>query len=126
MKTVRILLGSRQDIRRRVAETGLADQPGIELVGEVDDVFDVLMALKHKQADVVVASTSDEDRGLTSHVLAQFPDATLLLLGPDGATHIDQRCRHRWTSAGRSGEEIANALRFAIENPCEGNSVQVS
>ena len=126
MQSIKILLRKNTDVRRHVAEIGLIDVPGIEIVGEVCDVLDVLMALKHKRADVIVASTSDEDRGMTSHVLAQFPDTTLLVLGPDGEAHIDQRCRHRWTSNCQSGKEIADALRLAVENPCELDSARVS
>jgi hypothetical protein len=100
---------------------GLTSVPGIELVGEVPDILDVLMALKQGQADVVITSTSDEDLGMNSHVFAQFPDATLLVLGPDADAYIEQRCRHRWRFPGQSAEEIADALRFAIENPCELN-----
>lgn len=114
-----MLLRNKADVRRRVVDLGLMDLPGIECVGEVKDALDVLMALKHGQADVIVASTSDEDRGLTSHVLAQFPDTTLLILGPEGDARIEQRCRCRRIFEGRSGEEIADALRFAIDNPCE-------
>ena len=103
---------------------GLARVPGIEVIGEVHGVLDILMALKHLQADVVIASTGDDDRGMTSHILAQFPDTTLLILGPNGEAHIEQRCRHRRTYSGQTGEEIAAALRFAIENPCELNSAK--
>ena len=119
MTAIRLLVRQQQAVRERIAAMHLDEAPGIEIVGEVSDVLDVLMAVKHKQADVVVASESPEDRGMASHLLAQFPDMTLLLLGPGGEAHIEQRCRHRWTATDKSGTAIAEALRFALKNPCE-------
>ena len=119
MRSIRILARKHEELLDRLAELQLDEVPGIEFVGEVREVLDVLMAVKQKKADVVVASDSAEDRGMASHLLSQFPDVTLLILSQEGDVHIDQRCRHRWTAIDQCGEAIAKALRFAIQNPCE-------
>lgn len=119
MKVIRLLVRQRQSVREQIAKMRLDEAPDIEIVGEVHDVLDILMAVKHKQADVVVASDSSDDRGMASHLLAQFPDMTLLLLGAEGGAHIEQRCQHRFTVSNQSGDAIADALRFAVESPCE-------
>ena len=126
MTPIRILVRKQVAVRERLAETHLDEAPDIEFVGEVRDVLDVLMAIKHKEADVVVASESPDDRGMASHLLAHFPDVTLLILGSEGKVHIEQRCRHRWTATNQSASAIADALRYAVEHPCELDDAAVS
>ena len=125
MSSIRILLRTKNDLRKRVDEIGLTSAPGVKLVGEMRNVMDVLLAIKRGQADVVVITTGAEDRGVASHLLGQFPDMTVLILGRDGEAYIEQRCHHRRSFRGKTGLEIASALRFAVENPCQMDAAEV-
>lgn len=98
---------------------GLRDEADVEIVEEVADLFDVLIAVKQQNIDVVITTDSAEDRGMASHLFAEFPDVTLMLLSPDGATYIEQRCLHRRTIRKGADFRVADLLRIAVDHPCE-------
>ena len=68
----------------------LADEPDLEIVGEVIHPIDVLLELGSTQAEVVVIDlpTSGEDPGLCSHLLAEYPEVKVVAVSPGGDTSV--------------------------------------
>ena len=68
----------------------LADEPDLEIVGEVIHPIDVLLELGSTQAEVVVIDlpTSGEDPGLCSHLLAESPEVKVVAVSTGGETSI--------------------------------------
>ena len=78
---IKVLL---QSPGRRELWKGLIErEPGIELVGEVDDPIDLLMEVRRTEADAVVQDwPSEETPGIVSILLIEYPD--LLVVGIPG------------------------------------------
>lgn len=120
MKKIRLLLAYRPRIRREVIRELIKRQPDMEIVGEVLDPVKVLLAAKDTQPDVVVVSLSDsEESGLSSHLLGEYPNLTVLGLASEGdAAFIEQLCPWRREIVEPSEANIVGAIRDAINAPC--------
>ena len=68
----------------------LADDPSLEIVGEVIHPIDILLELGSTQAEVVVIDlpASEEDPGLCSHLLAEYPEVKVVAVSSGGETSI--------------------------------------
>ena len=68
----------------------LAQEPDLEIVGEVNSPIDVLLELGSTQADVVVIDlpTSGKDPGLCSHLLTEYPEVKVVAVSSGGDTSI--------------------------------------
>jgi DNA-binding NarL/FixJ family response regulator len=63
----------------------VALQADIEIVGEALEKFELLMVVKETRADTVILSAGEPDiAGLCSHLLGEYPNLTILVLGADG------------------------------------------
>ncbi len=79
-KTTRILVANHPKLMREVILATLADQPGIEIVGEVSDEAEIL---KHVQATVpdllIIALDEGEQRpSLCDRLLRENPDLRII------------------------------------------------
>jgi DNA-binding NarL/FixJ family response regulator len=117
---IRLLLRSRPDAPAGALETILRSQPDVEVVGEPTDPLGVLVAVRETNADALVLELEQrEEAGVLSHLLAEFPDLTVLTLLPSGEAFIEQRCAHRWSVDDLSPGGLLEALRRAVRAPCE-------
>lgn len=68
----------------------LAEEPDLEIVGEVIHPIDVLLELGRTQAEVVVIDlpTSGEEPGLCSHLLSECPAVTVVAVSSGGETSM--------------------------------------
>ena len=68
----------------------LGDDPDLEIVGEVIHPIDILLELGSTQAEVVVIDlpASEEDPGLCSHLLAEYPAVKVVAVSSGGETSI--------------------------------------
>ena len=68
----------------------LADEPDLEIVGNVVHPIDALLELGSAQPEVVVIDlpTSGEDPGLCSHLLAECPEVKVVAVSSGGETSI--------------------------------------
>ena len=99
----------------------VALQADIEIVGEALEKFELLMMVKETRADTVILSAGESDiPGLCSHLLGEYPNLTIVVLGADGKHMVEQLCLCRWELADPSIESVLRGLRTAIRRPATG------
>jgi DNA-binding NarL/FixJ family response regulator len=110
VRKIRVLLANHPQMMREVLTEMIRRQEDIDLVGEVLEPLDVLVAVREMRADAVVLALEEcEEPGLCSHLLAEYPDLTILGLAPDGKTAFVRSPRRE---IGQPSEEaILRALR---------------
>ena len=120
MKKIKILLANRPRIMDVDAWKVIDAEEDMEVVNEVLGLFKVLTAIRETKADaVILALKGSEEPGLCSHLLAEYPDLTILCLSSgDEAAFIEQLCPRRLDILEPSEANILNALRQAVRTPC--------
>jgi len=95
-------------------------QPDMQVVGQVTDALEVLMAVREARVDaVVLALEGDEIPGLSSHLLAEFSGLTVLGLGTgDRLAVLEQLCPSRHRIERSDARKVVRRLRHAIRQPC--------
>ena len=128
MRKIKVLLANQPRIMREVMREVIERQPDMEVVGETLDSLGVLLAAKETEADVVVIALRDsEEPGLVSHLLAECPRVTVLVLPSQGDTaFIVQMCPWRKEIVDPSDANILSALRHAVQEPCSEVNQQPS
>ena len=117
MKRIGVVLGNRTEMAIRDVVVLQAD---IEIVGEALEKFELLMMVKETRADAVILSAGESDiPGLCSHLLGEYPNLTIVVLGADGKHTVEQLCLCRWGLTDPSIESVLGALRTAIRRPCD-------
>ena len=118
MKKIRVLLsGTSRFSKALVAEMEAGRE--FEVLGLIQEPLDLLLAVKDTATNVVaIISDRAEDGGLGSHLLAEYPNLTLLLISPEGAV-IEQLCSRRTPVQDRTPAVVLDALRECVEHPCE-------
>lgn len=116
VKTIRVILGN---LNRPLCDSirPLIGLPGdIEVVSEIVDPLEILMAVRELGVDaVLVASAVDGAGGLSSHLLAEYPDLTVISVLPTSdRAYIEQRLPHRWSVGDPWSRNLVDALRRAI------------
>ncbi len=83
-ETVRVLLANRPRMLRELLRKLIDRQGDMQVVGEELDPLALLLAVGERHADVVVLSLSEseEDPGLLSHLLSEYPKLVVLALSP--------------------------------------------
>ena len=119
MNEIRVIVRQRKTVMARIPKLGSLEEPDIEIVARVDNILELLVAAKQYKADVVVTTDNPEDRGMASHLLSEFPDITLMMLGNDGGVLIEQRCSVLRRVSAEHKNRIAETLRYAVHRPCE-------
>jgi len=106
-----------------------AQHTEFEIVGETNDAMTLLANVREERVDAVVVLTDEPDRqqpGVVSHLLAEYPDLTVLAVLPSGAANIAQRCTLLRTVTAKAPTALASALRDAVKNPCEPPADELS
>jgi len=77
---LRILLGVDMFLLSDVLKAHFANEPDIEIVGETTDPANLLVAVGETQAHVVIVDwpSSGEVPGLCTHLMAAYPDLTVI------------------------------------------------
>lgn len=107
----------------------LQTQPDVEVVGEVSEHVELLVAVRETKADaILLVINPEEDEGMLSHLFAEYPDLTVLAVTAghaDGnssvndSIFIEQRCRYRSSVSDNSPKGIVQALCHAVREPYE-------
>ena len=81
MRTTRIILAIDPKILRQMLKGLIERQPDFEVVGEVNNPVDMLLAVGRTQANVVVHAWPESERmpEICTHLLSEYPD--LLIIG---------------------------------------------
>lgn len=74
-KTTRVLVANHPKLMRGVILAALADQPGIEIVGEVSDERDILSAVQTTVPDLLVIALDENEQQppICDQILRQHP-----------------------------------------------------
>lgn len=85
MRHVRVLVANRPRLFRELILATIADQPDIEVVGEVQDEADILSSVEEQRPDfLIVALDSPGARPpVCDTLLAKFPNMKILALAPE-------------------------------------------
>ena len=120
MKKIRILLANRPQMMRELVREMINRQNDMEVVGEVLNPLDLLVAVREVEVDaVILALKNSRDVGLCSHLLSEYPNLTIVGLTSHGENaFIEQLCPRRVEIVDPSEKSILSALRQAVRSPC--------
>lgn len=85
VKRVRVLVANRPRLMRELVITTIADQPDIEIVGEVGDEGDLTEAVEQARPDVLILAMDTPEKRLSQcgFLLGRHPEMRILTLAPD-------------------------------------------
>jgi AmiR/NasT family two-component response regulator len=115
VKRIRVLVANRPRLMRELVLATIADQPDIEVVGEVRNESELIEAIEESQPDVLILALEEAEKRVAQcgFLLGRHPQMRILALAPEenrGVFYwaiIDVRTRPLESS--ESG--ILNALR---------------
>lgn len=115
---LRILSNGKVQPAWHAFNTQISDHPGFVVI-EVDGAgLDLLLAVKSEQPAAVILHGASEQSGITSHLLSEFPDLTVLKLYDTGEAFIAQRCLNERQIVPTDAVTLSETLRHAVEDPC--------
>jgi AmiR/NasT family two-component response regulator len=82
---VRVLVANRPRLMREMVIATIADQPDIEIVGEVVDESDLNEIVEQTQPDVLILALEEPERprGQCGFLLGRYPRMRILALAPE-------------------------------------------
>ncbi|HLZ42923.1 MAG TPA: hypothetical protein VKQ11_18295 [Candidatus Sulfotelmatobacter sp.] len=85
MKRVRVLVANRPRLMREMVIATIADQPDIEIVGEVTDETELNDMVEQTQPDVLILALEEPERRLSQcgFLLGRYPRMRILALAPE-------------------------------------------
>ncbi|HEX3820513.1 MAG TPA: hypothetical protein VHW45_09280 [Candidatus Sulfotelmatobacter sp.] len=85
MKRVRVLVANRPRLMREMVLATLADQPDIEIIGEVTNDHDLNDIVEQTQPDVLIVTLSEPEKplGQCGFLLGRYPRMRILALAPE-------------------------------------------
>jgi AmiR/NasT family two-component response regulator len=85
VKPVRVLVANHPRLMREMVMETIADQPDIEIVGEVVDDSDLNDIVEQTQPDVLILSLEEPERplGKCGFLLGRYPRMRILALAPE-------------------------------------------
>ena len=122
MAAIRLLTTDTSEKHWHAVEEKLSNDPNFEVVGRACRLVELLLEVRSSKADVVVLFAESGEVGILSHLFAEYPDLTVLILCPSGEAFIEERCPTRREIIDSSATGIVQALRDAILQPCSGPS----
>jgi chemotaxis response regulator CheB len=85
MKTVRVLVANRPRLMRELILATISDQPGIEIVGEIQDERQIEQAVSETRPDFLIVALDGANRLPVSCVTAleNHPNLRVIAISPD-------------------------------------------
>ena len=85
MKRVRVLVANQPRLMRELIMTTIADQPDIELVGEVGKQDDLTETIEQVRPDVLIIAMDQREqyRAQCGFLLGRYPEMKILALAPE-------------------------------------------
>ena len=102
-RLIRVLVAIRTRFMRELILTTFADQPDIEVVGEVSDDADVPAAVENTHPDFLVLSQDEMGQRptLCDQVLCQHPEVRIIAINPDHNYSV-----HYWVSLKIQSDDV--------------------
>ncbi len=109
---------------RDVFKKVVADQPDMEVVGELDDSVGLLLAAGRTRADVVVLGLQNSELpGVCSHLLSEYPQIKVLGVTSDGRGAFLYELQPQKAPIGEvSPEGLLDAIRMAVRVGSTGSA----
>jgi len=84
-KSIRVLVANHPRLMREIVLTTFADQPDIEIVGEVADELDISTSVKKTLPNVVVISLDQPDirPRICDELLREHPEVRVIAVAPE-------------------------------------------
>jgi AmiR/NasT family two-component response regulator len=85
VKRVRVLVANRPRLMRELLMTTIADQPDIEIVGEVGDEGELAEVVEQVRPDVLIIAMDEPEKrlGQCGFLLGRYPQMRILALAPE-------------------------------------------
>ena len=85
MKRVRVLVANRPRLMRELVLATIAEQPDIEIVGEIGDEGDLAEVVEQVRPDVLVLAMEEPEKrpSQCGFLLGRYPDMRILSLAPE-------------------------------------------
>ena len=85
VKRVRVLVANRPRLMRDLLLSTIADQPDIEVVGEVDDESQLTQIVEELLPDALILTLGDPEKhsALCGFLLGRYPQMKILALAPE-------------------------------------------
>jgi len=85
MKRIRVLVANQPRLMRELIMATIADQPDIELVGEVGNQEDLNEAVAQSRPDVLIVAMDerDKDQVQCGFLLGRYPEMKIIALAPE-------------------------------------------
>ena len=95
MKRIRVLVANQSRLMRELIMNTIADQPDIELVGEIDKTEDLMDAVAQARPDVLIIAMGEHKkyRVQCGFLLGRYPEMKILALAPE-----ENRAQIYWAS----------------------------
>lgn len=118
MERIRILVGEIPQEFGDNFKRAVTDQPDMELVGEVRNGVELLLAAGRKHADIVIIGLQNSDPpGIYSHLLDEYPHIKVLAVAPDGHRACLFELRPQKFSIGEASvDRLLAVIRAAAQN----------
>jgi chemotaxis response regulator CheB len=85
MKTVRVLVANRPRLMRELVVSSIAEQPDIEVIGEIEDESRIVRAVEEMRPDFLIVALDNHD-GLPAFcrpILQDHPHLKIIAIAPD-------------------------------------------
>lgn len=85
MKRVRVLVANRPRLMRELLMATIAEQPDIEIVGEVGDESELAEVVEQVRPDVLIVAMDEPEKrlGQCGFLLGRYPQMRILALAPE-------------------------------------------
>jgi len=85
VKRVRVLVANRPRLMREIVLATIADQPDIEIVGDIEQPADLTEIVEQVRPDVLIVALVDQESctGECGFLLGRYPQMKILALAPE-------------------------------------------
>ncbi len=85
MKRVRVLVANRPRLMRELVLAVIADQPDIEVIGELQNENELAEAIEEARPDILILALDDADKRVAQcgFLLGMYPQMKILALAPE-------------------------------------------
>ena len=85
MKRIRVLVANQPRLMRELVLATIADQPDIDVVGEVGNASELTAAIEESQPDALILELDEFEKGIAQcgFLLGRYPQMRILALAPE-------------------------------------------
>jgi chemotaxis response regulator CheB len=85
VKRVRVLVANRPRLMRELVLAVIADQPDIEVIGEVEDENQLAEMIEDAEPDILILTLDDADKRIAQcgFLLGRYPQMKIIALAPE-------------------------------------------